>query len=77
MPSRLSSLLAVIYVWRVVEVMYFQPPPAGAAPVKEAPWSLLAPTWVLIGATIYFGLSTTLTVGVAARAARLLVEGGP
>lgn len=73
----LSSLLAVIYVWKVVEVAYFQPPPEGAAEVEEAPWSLLLPTWVLIGATVYFGVSTDLTVGVAQRAAALLIGGAP
>ena len=44
--------------------------------MKEAPWSLLLPAWVLVGATIYFGIFTSVTVGVASRAARLLVEGG-
>ncbi len=72
----LSSVLAVVYVWRVVEVAYFRQPPAGADAVKEAPWSMLVPTWVLVGATIYFGVFTSVTVGVASRAARLLVEGG-
>ncbi len=71
----LSSVLAVVYIWRVVEVAYFQDPPAGAEEVKEAPWSLLLPAWVLVGATIYFGIFTQVTVGVAGRAARLLVEG--
>ncbi len=71
----LSSVLAVVYIWRVVEVAYFQDPPAGAEEVKEAPWSLLLPAWVLVGATIYFGIFTQVTVGVASRAARLLVEG--
>ncbi|MEM7586820.1 MAG: monovalent cation/H+ antiporter subunit D family protein [Acidobacteriota bacterium] len=72
----LSSLLAVIYVWRVVEVAYFRPPPEDAAPVEEAPWSLLIPTWVLVGATFYFGISTSVTVDVAAKAAQMLVNGG-
>jgi multicomponent Na+:H+ antiporter subunit D len=45
----LSSLLAVIYVWRVVEKAYFEPPPAGHDKVEEAPISLLIPTWVLVG----------------------------
>ncbi len=71
----LSSLLAVIYIWRVVEVIYFQSPPEGAAAVKEAPWSILVPTWILVGATFYFGISTSLTVGVASKAAALLVNG--
>ncbi len=71
----LSSVLAVVYIWRVVEVAYFQEPPAGAPEVSEAPWSLLLPTWLLIGATIYFGIFTQVTVGFAGRAARMLVEG--
>ncbi len=71
----LSSLLAVIYIWRVIEVMYFQPPPDDAAKLTEAPWSMLGPTWVLVGATFYFGISTSLTVGVASQAADLLVNG--
>ena len=72
----LSSVLAVVYIWRVVEVAYFKDPPDGAEEVSEAPWSLLLPTWVLVGAAIYFGVFTQVTVGVASRAARLLVEGG-
>ncbi len=72
----LSSVLAVIYIWRVVEVAYFRAPPKGAEEVAEAPWSLLLPAWVLIGATIYFGVFTSATVGVAGEAARLLIDGG-
>jgi multicomponent Na+:H+ antiporter subunit D len=72
----LSSLLAVIYVWRVVEVAYFTAPPAGRDPVSEAPLSMLIPTWVLIGASVYFGVHTSLTVGVARKAALALVGGG-
>jgi multicomponent Na+:H+ antiporter subunit D len=73
----LSSLLAVIYVWKVIETVYFQPRPEGAEEVTEAPISMLLPTWVLIGATIYFGLHTSLTAGVASKAAALLISGVP
>ena len=73
----LSSVLAVIYIWRVVEVLYFQDPPEGADVVKEAPWSLLLPAWVLVGATLYFGIFTSVTVGVASKAAGMLVGGAP
>jgi len=69
----LSSLLALVYVWRVVEVAYFQHPAGGEAPVKEAPASLLIPTWILIGATLIFGIFTSLSVGVASSAARMLL----
>ena len=71
----IGSLLAIIYVWRVVEVAYLRPPPAAAGAVREAPLSMLIPTWILIGASIYFGIDTTLTVGVARRAAVMLLGG--
>jgi multicomponent Na+:H+ antiporter subunit D len=69
----LSSLLAVIYVWRVIEVAYFQSPPEGAEKIEEAPPAMLIPTWTLIGASIWFGIDTDLTVGVATRAAASLL----
>lgn len=72
-----GSLLAVIYIWRVVEVAYLRPVPAGAPEVQEAPLSMLIPTWLLIGASIYFGIDTSLTVGVASRAADMLLAGVP
>ena len=69
-----ASLLAVIYVWRVVEAAYFKPAPAGREAVTEAPLSMVIPTWTLIGASIYFGIHTELTVGVAGRAALSLLS---
>ena len=71
----LSSLLAVIYVWRVVEVAYFQAPPEDAGR-REAPLGLLIPVWILAGATLYFGVFTGATAAVARRAAELLLGGG-
>ena len=73
----ISSLLAVIYIWRVVEVAYFQEPEEGQVVVKEAPLSMLLPTWILIGANIYFGISTKITVTSAQQAANLLSGGTP
>jgi len=72
----LSSLLAFVYVWRVVEVMYFREPRAGATR-GEAPLHMLAPTWVLLGLSIYFGFFTQASVGVAEIAARQLMGGMP
>lgn len=71
----LSSLLAVAYVWRFVEVAYFRPVPGGAAK-QEAPLSLLIPAWLLVIATIWFGLDTSFTVGTATEAAQQLVKVG-
>jgi len=71
-----SSLLAVVYVWRVVEIMYFHEP-GDAVAREEAPLSMLLPTWILIGGTVYFGLNANLTAGVANQAAQFLLSGAP
>ncbi|MCF8467099.1 MAG: monovalent cation/H+ antiporter subunit D family protein [Sneathiella sp.] len=70
----ISSLLAVIYIWRVVEVAYFRDPPEGAAK-GEASLSLLVPTWIFILGSFYFGIDTTLNVGFAKAAAAFLMGG--
>lgn len=71
----LGSLLAVAYVWRVVEAAFFQPPPRSAAQYQEAPLSLLIPTWILISANIYFGIDADRTASIAQRAAEWLLRG--
>lgn len=72
----LSSLLAVIYVWRVVEMMYFRNAPVGHGnKAEEAPLSLLIPTYVLIGASFYFGIDATFTGDLAMSAANTLLGG--
>jgi multicomponent Na+:H+ antiporter subunit D len=68
----LGSVLAIIYVWRVVEVAYFKEPLANKVPVKEAPIYFLVPIWILIIANIYFGIDTRLSVQVAQAAAMSL-----
>lgn len=70
-----SSLLAIIYIWRVVEVAYFRPAPEGAPEVAEAPLSLLVPTWIMTLASIYFGIDASRTFEVAQAAAALLIGG--
>ncbi|MEX0935923.1 MAG: monovalent cation/H+ antiporter subunit D family protein, partial [Gemmatimonadota bacterium] len=72
----ITSLMAVIYIWRVVESAYFHEPPGGRDTeegLKEAPLALLIPTWALVIANLYFGIDATLTSDVAARAARILL----
>lgn len=84
-----SSLLAVVYIWRVVEVAYFRAPaPAsteaanaaggdGAAPPAtgrhEAPLSMLIPLWGIALLNIGFGLWTDGTLAVARLAAQSLL----
>lgn len=69
----LSSLLAVIYVWRVIEIIYFRDRAEGAREVTEVDATMLIPTWILIGASVFFGLRAELTSDVAIEAARLLL----
>ncbi len=70
-----ASLLAVVYIWRVVERAYFKEPAPGAE-AGEAPLSLLVPTWALVAANVYFGLDTTLTADIAGLAASHLMGTG-
>jgi multicomponent Na+:H+ antiporter subunit D len=69
-----SSLLAVIYVWRVVEVLYMKPTPADSD-VREAPMSMLIPIWITALACIWFGLNTDMTLTAAKAAAQGLLAG--
>jgi multicomponent Na+:H+ antiporter subunit D len=71
----LTSLIALAYVWRVIEVAYFRTAREGTAQANavEAPLPMLIPLWILVAASVYFGLDTSLTVGVAERAAETLL----
>jgi len=68
-----SSVLALVYMGRLIEAAYFRPASAGTAD-REMPLSMLIPAWALVAACVYFGLDTDLTVQVAAQAARSLLE---
>lgn len=68
-----SSLIAVAYVWRVVETAYLEPVPAGK-PYKEAPLAMLLPTWALVAASVYFGVNSELTSSAASQAASALLS---
>ncbi|OUS07284.1 cation:proton antiporter [Rhodobacterales bacterium 52_120_T64] len=70
----LSSLLAVIYVWRVIEVLYLKAPLAGTN-YKEAPLTMLIPMWILALACIYFGFATDVTLTASRAAAQGLLAG--
>lgn len=68
----ISSLLAVIYVWRIIEWVYFTKPRIILDNVKEAPLGQLIPIWFLVLANIYFGIDTRLTAGISKIAAESL-----
>jgi multicomponent Na+:H+ antiporter subunit D len=74
----LGSVLSLVYVWRLVEVIWLTQPdqPDHDKPVREAPLSMLLPMWLLIGASVWFGIDATWTGNAAAAAAHMLLDGG-
>jgi multicomponent Na+:H+ antiporter subunit D len=70
-----SSLVSVLYIGRVIEMAWFRPPAPQLAEARDPPLSMLLPMLVLAAATIYFGIDTRLTAGIAASAAEYLVGG--
>ena len=69
-----SSLLAVMYVWRLIETLYLSPP-NGERTIQEAPLSMLLPLLIMALACIYFGFETDITLGAAKTAAQALLAG--
>ncbi len=70
-----GSLMAVVYVWRVVEAAYFHSPRAGGPEgLREAPPMLLAVTWAAVLANIYFGLLPGLPIELSEAAAATLLQ---
>jgi multicomponent Na+:H+ antiporter subunit D len=72
-----TSLIAVAYVWRFVELAYLAEPGAATPAAGEAPLAMLVPAWILVAACVVFGLWTSYTVGGARHAAALLLGGAP
>jgi multicomponent Na+:H+ antiporter subunit D len=70
----LSSLLAVVYVWRAFEVLYLSEPDPNST-ATEAPYMMLIPMWILAGGCIWFGFSTDHLLGAAEQAATGLFHG--
>ena len=71
----LSSAIAIIYVWKLVETLYLKQAREGID-VEEAPLTMLIPIWVLIIGCIWFGISADLPVQASQAAAESLLNGG-
>ena len=69
-----SSVLALIYIWRVVETAYFKSSATDISHVREAPAAMLIPTWLLIGASFYFGVDSGPVYAVALQGADDLIS---
>jgi multicomponent Na+:H+ antiporter subunit D len=70
-----SSLIALVYIGRVVEVAYFRQTSEAAKKASDPPPNMLVPILVLAVATVYFGFFTELSAGIAAKAAHALIGG--
>lgn len=75
----LTSLLSVIYVWRMLEALYSQPAPeqaaAAAQPVRSSTLAA-AMMWLLCVVILVLGVHTGLNVDLAQRAAEALLGVG-
>ncbi len=71
----LSTMITVVYVGRLIECAWFREPSPELAAVGEAPLEMLVPICLLAAATVYFGIDTSLTAGMAERAANALLAG--
>jgi len=67
-----GSLMALIYIWKVIEVAYFERR-EDEDEIQEAPLSLLVPTWALVAASFWFGIDAGTTSQVAISAAETLL----
>ena len=71
----ISSFVAVLYVGKMIEAIWFREPSELAKQASDPPWPMLAPIIFLTIAVIWFGFDTRLTVDVAAIAAENLLGG--
>ena len=67
-----GSVIAVIYLWKVIEPAYFGRAEA-PAPRQEAHWVLVATLWLGALGNIYFGLQPGLVLEFSAGAAEALL----
>jgi multicomponent Na+:H+ antiporter subunit D len=78
----MSSLMAIIYIGRVIEVFCFKDVSSTTQSdshisVKEAPLSMLLPLWMLIIISVYTGINGDSVVDLAKLAATQLLENLP
>ena len=71
----LSSALSLIYLWKIVEVMWMQPAPAKSPPLVENP-AIYLPLWIVALSNIWFGVDASWLVSASRAAAAALIGGG-
>lgn len=71
-PLLLSSLMAVMYIWRIVEAAYFGPARESDGRMEAPRWMILV-LWGAVLANFYFGLQPGFPLGLAGDAAASLL----
>ena len=71
-----SSLMALVYIWQIIETLYFKPVVQGDMARGEAPPQLLAIIWLVALANIYFGFFPQAPLALAELSAAALLGGG-
>ena len=70
----LGSLMAVVYIWRIVELAYFSSATTASSQGQvNAPRLLVLVTCIAAAANLYFGLVTEIPTNLATAAAQTLV----
>jgi multicomponent Na+:H+ antiporter subunit D len=71
----IGAILAAVYCFRIIYYMFFQPGEEGAwrDQVMDAPAGMLAPTWALSLATLFFGVFSYLFLDSLLKAAASLL----
>ncbi len=70
-----SSVLAVLYIGRILEAAYFREAPAGRVHSGEAPLLLLIPLWVLALTNLYIGIDASFVTSLTDAAAQIAYPG--
>jgi multicomponent Na+:H+ antiporter subunit D len=70
-----SSALSLIYLWKIIEVMWMQPAAHDAPKLVENP-AVYMPLWMLAGLNLWFGIDASWMVTSAQAAAKALIGAG-
>lgn len=73
-PILLSSMMAVFYIWKIVEAAYLTES-TDVVERREAPWWMLAVLWTAAFANVWFGLRPGFPLQLARAAAESLLAG--
>jgi len=70
-----SSIISVLYIGRVVEVVYFRPVATTCETARDPDWPTLVPIGLMAFAVVWFGINTTYSADLARDAAEMLLGG--